>query len=122
MSRRHYTFTNIHAVSGIRTQALRHLSQCRYPLYWMGGRNPTPQSSLLATCALLPSRRLTSDRKAGLQPLVESFIESSLQNQSQKSTALSIRRDKRAVYFKHIIKRIKEHRLTCNQGSSGSLL
>ncbi|GFW46510.1 hypothetical protein TNCV_4811971 [Trichonephila clavipes] len=25
---RHYTFTNIHAFSGIRTQALRHISQC----------------------------------------------------------------------------------------------
>ncbi|GFX80697.1 hypothetical protein TNCV_758041 [Trichonephila clavipes] len=39
MSQRHYAFTNIHAFSGIRTQALRHSSQRRKPLYRMVSRD-----------------------------------------------------------------------------------
>ncbi|GFX03387.1 hypothetical protein TNCV_4633991 [Trichonephila clavipes] len=36
MTHRHYTFTNIHAFSGIQTQALQHSSQYHSPLYQIG--------------------------------------------------------------------------------------
>ncbi|GFV68671.1 hypothetical protein TNCV_4883701 [Trichonephila clavipes] len=37
MPHRQCTIINIHAFSGVRTQALRHSSQCLEPLYRMGG-------------------------------------------------------------------------------------
>ncbi|GFU76262.1 hypothetical protein TNCV_527421 [Trichonephila clavipes] len=37
MPRWHYSFTNSHAFSGNRTQALRHCCQRHKPLYRMGG-------------------------------------------------------------------------------------